>query len=56
MTPKEFCEYIVEGEIFKDRPSFNSDYSELGSAIWPARYDKLRALAKEALESNDQSD
>jgi hypothetical protein len=49
MTPAELCEYIIEGKIFDDVPSGDSDHAEQGRDIWPKRYDIFVELAKEAL-------
>jgi hypothetical protein len=52
MTPEELCKYIIEGKIFDDVQSGDSDYAEEGRDIWPKRYDILLELAKEALNAN----
>lgn len=52
MTPNEFCKYIVEGKIYYEIESGDSDHAEQGRYIWPDRYKRLVELAREALESD----
>jgi len=56
MTFKEFCEYIINGQIFFDIPFYpdEADYTELGRYIWPSRWDKLTSLAEKALRDMEQ--
>jgi hypothetical protein len=51
MTPKELCEYIIDGNVFDECPSGESSYAELGRYTWPGRYAHLVMLAKLALQS-----
>jgi hypothetical protein len=51
MTPKELCEYIIDGKIFDECPSGESSYAELGRYTWPRRHAHLVMLAKLALLS-----
>jgi len=50
MTPKEFCEYVVECKVFAEISSADTDHAEQGRYIWPDRYRRLIDLAKAALQ------
>lgn len=58
MTPKEFCEFIIDRDIFNKIPSYDAGYAELGRYTWPDRYARLVVLAKSAVltsvEANGQ--
>ena len=56
MTPKELCEYIINGTIFDEFPSGDVGHEELGRYIWPNRYSKLVALAEEAVLTSTSGD
>ena len=51
MTPKEFCEYVIEGKVFLEVSSEDTDHAEQGRYIWPDRYAILVQKAKDAINN-----